>query len=161
LSRSWTTRAQRAGEADKAYVFTTREEFEKRVADGGFLEWTDFLGNLYGTPTPVPPKGRDVVLEIELDGARQVRARHPDALVVFVVAPSRDEQIRRLRGRGDPERKVEERVRKALEEEPIGRALADAVVVNDDLDRAVAEITSLVDERRSAPERPGSKRSDW
>jgi guanylate kinase len=101
----------------------------------------------------VPPNGRDVVLEIELDGARQVRARHPDALVVFVVAPSRDEQIRRLRGRGDPERKVEERVRKALEEEPIGRALADAVVVNDDLDRAVTEIALLVDERRAAARR--------
>lgn len=134
-------------------MFTTRDQFERRIADGGFLEWTDFLGNLYGTPTPVPPPGHDVVLEIELDGARQVRARHPDALVVFVVAPSRDEQIRRLRGRGDPERKVEERVRKALEEEPLGRELADAVVVNDDLDRAVAKIAALVEERRAAARR--------
>jgi len=148
LSRSWTTRPQRAGEPGDAYVFASRVDFERGIAEGGFLEWTDFLGNYYGTPRTEPPVGRDLVLEIELDGARQVRLTHPEAVVIFVVAPSRDEQIRRLRGRGDPERKVEERVRKAIEEEPIGRAMADAVVVNDDLGRAVEQIATMIDERR-------------
>ena len=144
LSRSWTTRDQRPGEADDAYVFTTRERFEDRIARGGFLEWTDFLGNYYGTPTPDPVDGCDTVLEIEVDGARQVKALHPDATLIFVLPPSRDEQARRLRGRGDPDHKIDQRVRKADEEEPIGRALADHVVVNDDLDRTVDEMLSII-----------------
>ena len=151
MSRSWTTRARREGESADAYVFTTRARFERAIEDGELLEWTNFLGNYYGTPIPHSPPGDDVVLEIELDGARQVRLTDPDALVVFVVAPSRDEQIRRLRGRGDPEGKVEERVRKALDEEPIGRAMADVVVVNDDLDRAVRQIADVIGERRALP----------
>ena len=72
LSRSWTTREQRTGEAPDAYKFVTREQFENHIAEGGFLEWTDFLGNLYGTPTPSAPEGKDTVLEIEVDGAQQV-----------------------------------------------------------------------------------------
>lgn len=149
MSRSWTTRPQRDGEPHDAYVFTSRARFEEGIERGELLEWTNFLGNYYGTPIPDPPVDTDVVLEIELDGARQVRLTHPEALVIFVVAPSRDEQIRRLRGRGDPEGKVEERVRKALDEEPIGRAMADAVVVNDDLDRAVNQIATMIDTRRA------------
>ena len=145
LSRSWTTRARRPGESADAYVFVERNEFEARIEAGGFLEWTDFLGSYYGTPTPDPPPGADVVLEIELDGAQQVRKLHPDAIVIFVMPPSREEQERRLRGRGDPEDKVEKRLKKAEEEEPIGLALADHVIVNDDLDRAVSELQSVIE----------------
>jgi len=148
LSRSWTTRPRRPGERADAYVFATREQFEDRLAASGFLEHTEFLGHYYGTPSPTPPPGRDVLLEIELDGAQQVRAIHPEALLVFVLPPSREEQERRLRGRGDTPDKVAERLAKAESEEPIGRALADHLVVNDDLDRAVDEIARLIDQAR-------------
>ncbi len=148
LSRSWTTRQQRKGEASDAYVFTDPSSFEARIAVGGFLEWTEFLGNYYGTPLPEAPEGKDVVLEIELDGAQQVRERHPDSLLVFVLPPSRAEQERRLRRRGDPDDKVEARLRKAEQEEPIGIALADVVLVNDDLDEVVSQLAQvIVDER--------------
>jgi guanylate kinase len=149
LSRSWTTRPQRPGESAEAYVFTSRDAFEQRIAAGGFLEWTTFLDNYYGTPMPDLQAGRDTVLEIEVDGARQVKALHPDAVLIFVLPPSRDEQERRLRGRGDPDQQVEQRVRKAEEEEPIGRALADHVVVNDDLARTVDEMLSIIDRHRA------------
>ena len=148
LSRSWTTRARRAGESPSAYVFTDREAFETRLAAGGFLESTEFLGNYYGTPTPELQDGRDVVLEIEVHGAGQVKAKHPEAILIFVLPPSREEQQRRLRGRGDPEDKVEQRLQKALDEEPIGLAMADHVVVNDDLDRTVAEMSAIIERCR-------------
>ena len=150
LSRSWTTRGQRPGERDDAYVFVARSAFEEHVSRGGFLEWTEFLGNYYGTPVPDPDSHRDLVLEIEVDGAQQVKARHPEALLIFVLPPSRDEQRRRLIGRGDPDDKVLERLRKAEEEEPIGRAMADHVVVNDDLEATVDEMLRLVAARRKA-----------
>jgi guanylate kinase len=149
LSRSWTTRGQRPGEPDDAYVYATREQFEHKIATDGFLEYTEFLGNYYGTPTPDTTLGRDIVLEIEVDGARQVKSLHPDALLIFVLPPSREEQERRLRGRGDPDQKVGERLRKAEEEEPVGKALADHLVVNDDLERTIAEMLDLIDARRS------------
>lgn len=150
LSRSWTTRARRPGESPDAYVFVTHDEFEQRKEAGGFLEYTTFLDNYYGTPTPEPGEGRDLVLEIEVDGAQQVKRLQPDALLIFVLPPSRAEQERRLRGRGDPDDKVGERLRKAEDEEPIGRALADVVVVNDDLDRTIEEMLDIIErERRS------------
>lgn len=149
LSRSWTTRQRRPGEADDAYVFVTRSQFEERLAHDGFLEWTEFLGNLYGTPTPEAPDGRDIVLEIEVDGARQVKGLHPDALLLFVLPPSRDEQKTRLIGRGDPDQRVEQRLRKAEDEEPIGKALADYVLVNDDLASTVDEMLSIIIRERA------------
>jgi len=149
LSRSWTTREQRPGEHDEAYVFTTRDAFEKHRENNGFLEWTEFLGNYYGTPVPDLRDGRDIVLEIEVDGAQQVKVRHPESVLVFILPPSRDEQRRRLIGRGDPDHKVIERLRKAEEEEPVGLALADYSFVNDDLDRTVTELLSLIERLRS------------
>ena len=77
LSRSWTTRERRPAESDDAYVFTDTATFEQRIADGGFLEWTEFLGNYYGSPTPSPDSDQDVVLEIEVDGAQQVKRLLP------------------------------------------------------------------------------------
>ena len=149
LSRSWTTRERRPSESDGAYVFVSTPEFERRIAEGGFLEWTEFLGNYYGSPIPEPGDERDIVLEIEVDGAQQVKRVHPDALLLFVLPPSRGEQERRLRGRGDPENKVLARLKKAEEEEPIGRELADEIVVNDDLESTIDEMLAIIDARRS------------
>jgi len=151
LSRSWTTRERRPGEAADAYFFVSRAEFEARIDAGGFLEWTNFLGNYYGTPMPQAPAGKDVVLEIEVDGASQVKQQNPTAVLIFVLPPSREEQRARLTSRGDDERKVDQRLRKAEEEEPVGVALADHVLVNTDLDQTIAEMLQIVrDSRRSA-----------
>lgn len=149
LSRSWTTRKRRTGEAQDAYVFATRSQFDERLARGGFLEWTEFLGNLYGTPTPQAPDDRDIVLEIEVDGARQVKSLHSDALLLFVLPPSREEQKKRLVGRGDPEQRIAQRLRKAEDEEPIGMALADFVLVNDDLALTIDEMLVLINRERA------------
>lgn len=154
LSRSWTTRQRRPGEREDAYVYVTRHDFEAHRDRGGFLEWTEFLGNYYGSPVPDATSDRDIVLEIEVDGAQQVKAVHPEATLIFVLPPSRDEQRRRLIGRGDPDDKVQQRLRKAEEEEPIGRALADVVVVNDDLDQTVGEMMDIIAARRKAAGSP-------
>jgi len=154
LSRSWTTRQRRPGEREDAYVYVTRNDFEAHRDRGGFLEWTEFLGNYYGSPVPDGTTDRDIVLEIEVDGAQQVKAVHPEATLIFVLPPSRDEQRRRLIGRGDPDDKVQQRLRKAEEEEPIGRALADEVVVNDDLDQTVGEMMEIIAARRKAAGSP-------
>jgi len=144
LSRSWTTRERRQGESVDAYKFVTRQEFEDNISAGGFLEWTDFLGNYYGTPMPNPPAGRDTVLEIEVDGAQQVKRINESALLLFVLPPSRQEQKARLRGRGDADQKVDKRLRKAEEEEPIGKAIADYVIINDDLESTVDEMRRII-----------------
>jgi len=144
LSRSWTTRPPRPGEAPDAYRFVSRAEFEEAVRQGRFLEWAEFLGHLYGTPLADPPPGKDVVLEIDVQGAAQVKARHPDAVVVLLVPPSEQEQERRLRARGEGEAEVRARVEQGRREVEAGRALASAVVVNDDLDRAVAEVAGII-----------------
>ena len=124
--------------------------FQAHAAAGGFLEWAVVHGDFKGTPTPDPPPGRDVLLEIDVQGAQQVRASHPDALIVFVEPPSREEQERRLRARGDSGDVIVRRLGDAPGEEALGERIADHVVVNDDLDRAVAEIQSIVEAIRRA-----------
>ncbi len=144
LSRSWTTRVRRDGEPTGAYHFVSRDDFERRVAAGGFLEWAAFLDDLYGTPTPHPPAGADAVLEIDVQGAAQVLALDRDTLMVFVDVPSRDEQRARLAGRGDPPERIARRLGLAGAERRAAEALGARVVVNDDLDRAVAEVAALI-----------------
>lgn len=150
LSRSWTTRERRDGELHDAYKFVSHVQFNAHIAADGFLEWTEFLGNLYGTPMPNAPDGRDIVLEIEVDGAQQVKKLHPDAVLLFVLPPTREEQKARLVGRGDAEQKVVQRLRKAEDEEPIGKALADYVLINDDLAQTVSEMLDLIARERQA-----------
>lgn len=150
LSRSWTTRPRRAGEAESAYTFVDPEVFDAAVAAGQFLEWAEFLGHRYGTPVPSPPPGCDVLLEIDLQGARQVLDRHPDALLVLLVPPGEQVQADRLRGRGESDKVVAERLEKGRQEEREGRALTPYVVVNDNLERAVSEVAGILEDRRGA-----------
>jgi guanylate kinase len=166
LSRSWTTRPQRLGEADGAYEFVTREAFQRRIAEGGFLEWTESAsmpGHLYGTPS-LAGLDHDVVLEIDLDGARQVKELHPEALLILLVAPSRELQEQRLRQRGDDDRDVAHRLELGEREERIGRQMADHVVINDDIDRAAGEVAGIIAGRRPGRswrrDEPPSIRSD-
>jgi guanylate kinase len=126
----------------------TPEEFRRRVEAGGFLEWAEYLGNLYGTPTPEPPPGSDVLLEIDLQGAEQVRAKRPDAVVVLLLPPSLDVQRARLVARGDPDAHVERRLEKGREEVERGRLLADHVVVNTDLARTLEDLAGIVAKTR-------------
>ncbi len=149
LSRSWTTRPRRPGEAEDAYVFVGRADFEARVAADGFFEWAEYLGNLYGTPVADPVPGRDVLLEIDLEGARQVRRIRPDATLVLLLPPSPEVQVERLRGRGDDEGHIARRLAEGAEEERLGRELADAVVVNDTVAQATSDVASILEDRRS------------
>ena len=149
LSVSATTRSPREGEQDGlSYFFQSRERFDALVSDGGLLEWAEFAGNCYGTPrAPVEEQlstGRPVLLEIELEGARQVRRSFPDAVQIFLAPPSFEELERRIRGRGtDPEEAILRRLARA-QEELKSKAEFDAVVVNDDLDQAMLRLEQLM-----------------
>lgn len=146
-SRSWTTRPQRPGERDDAYCFVDRADFERHVEEGGFLEWVEYLGNLYGTP--LPSGDGDLVLVIEVEGAAAVLRRVPGARMILVVPPSPEVLAERMRARGDDDHHVSDRVARAVEEEEIGRRLAHDVVVNDDLDRAVEEMAGIIERYRA------------
>ena len=150
LSRSWTTRPRRPGESADAYVYVDTETFMRRVAEDGFLEWAEFLGHLYGTPTPDPPPGCDVLLEIDVQGARQVLAKWPAALVILLVPPSDAVQERRLEERGDPAEQVALRVEKGRQEVRQAQEIARHVVVNDEVARATTEVAGIVEAARSA-----------
>jgi guanylate kinase len=153
VSVSCTTRAMRPGERDGVeYRFVSREQFSGLVADGQLLEHAEFAGNCYGTPrVPVEEHldaGTPALLEIELQGARQVREQMPDAFLVFLAAPSWNELERRLAGRGteSPE-VVADRLARARVE-MAAEAEFDAVVVNDDIGRAAAELVALIEAAR-------------
>jgi guanylate kinase len=135
LSVSATTRTPRPGEIDgEHYVFLDRNEFERRISDGEFLEYAEFAGNLYGTPRgPVQERldnGQPVILEIELQGARQVKKAMPSSRLVFIAPPSWEELVRRLTGRGTESAQVIERRLETAREELQAQSEFDMVVVN-------------------------------
>lgn len=149
LSRSWTTRDPRPGEAVDAYEFVKREQFIEHVERGGFLEWVEFLDYLQGTPVPDPPEGHDVLLEIDVQGAAQVRAINPDAILMFLDAPSVEEQERRLRARGDSDERVAQRLATAVIERDAADELGCVILVNDEVDLSVAELAALIELHRA------------
>ena len=140
-SVSATTRKPREGEVDgRDYIFLSREEFEKWIDEGRFLEWAEYSGNLYGTPEEKVEEylesGRSVILEIELQGARKVREKRPDAVMVFVRAPSLEETRKRLEGRATEDvNALEARMTTALKE-VAARDEFDNEVVNGERDQA-------------------------
>lgn len=144
LSRSWTTRHRRKNESPYAYRFVDANTFEAHIEQDGFLEYAEVFGNFYGTPVPTPPAGCDVVLEIDVQGAAQIRAKYPDAVLIFVEPPSRAAQEDRLRSRGDDDAVIAKRLAKAEAEEDTGHKIANHVVVNDELERAVAQVAGIV-----------------
>lgn len=157
-SRSYTSRERRSGETDGVdYNFVSRPEFEGMVARGEFLEWADVFGNLYGTSRRETDArldaGSDVVLVIDVQGARQVRQRMRDAVAVFVLPPSFEALERRLRGRSqDSSGAIARRLETARSEVEAVREY-DYVVVNDELDRCVSEICAIVTAERARRDR--------
>ena len=148
VSVSATTRTPRNGELDGVdYFYISEEEFDRRIASNEFLEWAEFAGNRYGTPAEQVKErltaGYNVILEIEIDGARQVRKSRKDAVLVFIAPPSWEELKNRLETRGTdtPERRAE---RLALaQEEMAAQSEFDYVLVNDQLERVIAELVAL------------------
>lgn len=150
FSVSATTRSPRAGEADGVdYHFLTPGEFERRRMTGAFLEWAEYGGQRYGTLSSeverVLAQGRHVILDIEVQGARQVRERRTDVVSIFVLPPSVEELVARLGGRGtDRSDELEQRLRRAVDE--LGEAHHyDYLVVNEDRTQAVAEVAAIID----------------
>ncbi len=149
-SVSATTRNPRPGEKDGVdYIFLSREEFDRWIDEGRFLEWAEYSGNLYGTPEQKVEEllkdGRSVILEIELQGARQVRVKRPDAVMVFVRAPSLQETRRRLTGRAtESEEALESRLATAVGE-VAARDEFDYEVVNGDREQARNDIVETME----------------
>ncbi|KAB8332990.1 guanylate kinase [Scytonema tolypothrichoides VB-61278] len=159
-SVSVTTRSPRAGETNgKDYYFVSRGEFEELVAAGELLEWAQFAGNYYGTPREAVinqiRSGKRVVLEIELKGARQIRASYPNALSIFILPPSMSELEKRIRGRAqDSDEAIARRLRHAQEEITAADEF-DLKIVNDDFESALNFIEAAILSEHSLARRPG------
>ena len=149
LSISTTTRQPRPGEIEgKDYFFLEKKNFQEIIDKEGFLEWASFSNNFYGTPKKIVrekiEQGSNVLLEIELEGARQIRKSFPEALQIFLAPPNLSELEKRIRGRGT---ETEEAIRDRLaiaKKELIAKKEFDAVVINEDIEKAFIEIEGLM-----------------
>jgi len=150
FSVSATTRAPRTGEVHGVdYFFVDRESFTTKIHNGEILEWTEYGGNLYGTlrssVQPILESGRNVLLDIENEGAKQIRAHFPEALLIFVAPPDIDTLRTRLTGRGDtPERDIALRLSAAEQQLSEAPDVYDHVVVNTDLERTISEVLDIL-----------------
>ena len=158
LSISATTRNPRPGEEEgKAYFFKTIEEFEKMIAKDDLIEYAMYVGNYYGTPKAYVEEqmqaGKDVILEIEIQGAMKIKEQFPESLLLFVTPPSAEELQKRLVGRGTETADViAQRLSRAYEESE-GMDAYDYIVVNDDLDVCAAEVQKFVEAAKNEPSR--------
>ena len=149
LSVSATTRAPREGEVDgREYYFKSVDEFRNLIDYNGFIEWAQYVENYYGTPRKFVEdemaKGHDVILEIEVQGAMNVREQYPDAILIFITAPSAKGLRERLAGRGtESEEVIDKRMQRAVEESEDMQQY-DYIVVNDDLDTCVHSVHSII-----------------
>lgn len=149
LSISATTRAPREGEVDgREYYFKTKEDFMNLIDYNGFIEWAVYVENYYGTPRAFVEKelaaGHNVILEIEVQGAMNIKEQYPDAILIFLTAPSAAELRKRLVGRGTEEAAViEKRMQRAVEESANMESY-EYIVVNDDLDQCVKDVNSVI-----------------
>lgn len=148
LSVSSTTRKPREGEVHgKNYYFLSKEDFEKAIENDEFLEWAEFSTNKYGTSKKTVEKfldnGQNVLLEIEVQGALQVKKKIPEAVLIFILPPSREELEKRLRGRGTESEEAIIKRLDAIEFEAKESEKYDYKVVNDTIERAVGEILSI------------------
>lgn len=149
-SISMTTRKPREGEVDgKDYYFVTKDEFLKRIDEGKFLEHAEFVGNYYGTPLDKVNEqldlGKEVILEIDVKGAMQVKKKVPDAVLIFILPPTKETLYERLKGRGtETEEVIKKRIETANEELLISKNY-DYAVINDKVDKAVDEIMEIID----------------
>lgn len=156
LSISATTRAPRPGEVDKKdYFFLTKEEFLSMIDDDGFAEWARYVDNYYGTPRAYLEEqlnaGNDVILEIEMQGAFQVKEKYPDALLLFITPPSFEELHKRLVGRGtEDEATINKRLARCYEETDIVDRY-DYLVINDEVDNCVEMINSIIQNEHLKP----------
>lgn len=142
LSISMTTRNPRPGEEHgREYFFVSKEDFEKKISEDGLLEYANYVGNYYGTPKAYVEEqlanGKDVILEIEIQGALQVKKRFPEALLLFVSAPSAEVLKARLIGRGTETAEVIEKRLSRAAEESEGIEAYEYLIINDDLDECV------------------------
>ncbi len=149
ISVSATTRNPREGEKDGVnYYFKTKEEFEKMIAEDGLIEWASFCENYYGTPRDMVEKslsaGKDVILEIEVQGAMKVKERFPEAVLIFNLPPSMKVLRERLTGRGTESADVVEKRLKTAEWEVTRAENYDYIIVNDDLTKAAEEFLSIL-----------------
>ena len=153
LSVSCTTRAPREGEKNgKSYFFISKETFLKMIDEGGFLEYSNHFENYYGTPRffveQKLEEDKDVILEIDVDGDANVKKQFPDALLLMITPPSREELVRRLKLRGtEDEVLIEQRLRRA-DYEMSRSNFYDYTVINDDLEQTVENILKIVENRR-------------
>ena len=157
-SVSMTTRKPRPGEVDGVdYYFVDRETFEQRIRDDKFLEWAEFVGNYYGTPKDIVDeqiaKGKEVVLEVEVEGALQIRKQTKDAVFIFIVPPGKQALYDRLQKRGtESESSINERMEKANKEFLLAHKY-DYIVVNDDVDNAADRIMAIIRAEHAKTER--------